>query len=247
VVLAPLTLDDSDLEAVRECRPGHCGLKLSSVEIRMLRSAAAAAGAEWKPALQTAFRDMVLARVRTYAVHGHSGLSIYADRKRPRSPGSAFAGLVGRTPFLAARAPSVAGHLLGSDEGDSGADGESYLYWSKERLGGKSVISATEVTIFRGDGATMPEVLMFGKQIFATHYLDACLGVTGLVRDRQTARSYLVYMHRSEVDLLGGFWGGIARHMIEERIAADGPGLLREAARRLSSGDPPGAQSRGGR
>ena len=48
-----------------------------------------------------------------------------------------------------------------------------------------------------------------------------------------------MYVNRSDVDLLGGFWGGLARHMIEERIEADGPALLRDAARKLSSGDPP--------
>ena len=47
---------------------------------------------------------------------------------------------------------------------------------------------------------------MTGTQIFATHYLDAFLGVTALVRDRRTPRGYFVYLNRSDVDLLGGFW-----------------------------------------
>jgi hypothetical protein len=235
--LETLALDEENLADVRECRPGHCGLKLSSAEIQTLRGTAAAAGAEWKPAVQTAFREIVLHRVHAYAAHGHAGFSAYFDRKRPRSPAGAFSGLLNRSTFLAERA-----HVLGrlADGADtSGADADSYLYWSKERMGGKSVISATHVTIFRGDGTAMPDVLMTGKQIFATHYLDACLGVTAFVRNPHTSRSYLVYVNRSDVDLLAGFWGGIARHMIQERIEADGPALLREVARKLSSGDPP--------
>lgn len=243
--LDELTLDDKDLDDIRECRPGHCGLKLSATEIHTLRNVVASAGAGWKQAVQLAFRDIVLDRVRTYEAHGHAGFNAYFDRKRPQSPAGAFSGLLKRSAFLAARAPLVVGRLVDADEA-SARRPDSFLYWSKEKIGGKSVISATHVTIFRGDGTEMPDVLMTGKQIFATHYLDACLGVTGLVRDSQNSHSYLVYVNRSDVDLLGGFWGGIARHMIEERIEADGPALLREAARKLASGDPPSATRRAG-
>lgn len=82
------------------------------------------------------------------------------------------------------------------------------------------------------------ELLMTGTQIFATHYLDASLGVTALVRDARTSRDYFVYFNRSDVDLFRGFWGGLARRVIEKRIGADGPALLREIAGRLSDGDP---------
>jgi hypothetical protein len=236
--LEALALDDSDLEAIRDCRPGHCGLKLSAAEIETLRDVASSSGQKWKPALQTAFRAIVLQRVRMYALHGHAAFSPYSDRKRPRSPAGAFSGLLGRTAFLTARAPYVADRLGDSREPPS-ATPDSFLYWSKERMGGKTVISATHVTIIRGDGVTAPPVLMIGKQIFATHYLDACLGVTALVRDPRSARSYLVYVNRSDVDLVSGFWGGLARRMIEERIETDGPALLREVASKLASGDPP--------
>jgi hypothetical protein len=238
--LDELTLDAKDLDDIRDCRPGHCGLKLSAPEIQALRHVVTRAGAGWKQAVQLAFRDVVLDRVRTYEAHGHAGLNAYIDRKRPRSPAGAFAGLLERSAFLAARAPLIVERLGDGDE-PSTAKADSFLYWSKEKIGGKSVVSATHVTIFRGHGIEMPAVLMTGKQIFATHYLDACLGVTGLIRDPQNSRSYLVYANRSDVDMLGGFWGGIARRMIEERIEADGPALLREAARKLGSGEPPPA------
>lgn len=237
-----LALDDADLQAVHECRPGDCGLKLSSPEMQRLRGVIDGARPAWKPAVQKAFRDIVMDRVQTYMVRGHAGFGTYSDRKRPRSPAGAFSGLVDRTSFLAARAPLVWGQL--ADEDGGAAEPDSYFYWSKEQMGHKTVISATHVTIFRGDRASMPDVLMTGKQIFATHYLDACLGVTGLVRDRQTSRTYLVYVNRSDVDLLGGFWGRVARQVIEDRIQSEGPALLRDAARKLASGDPPPLRDR---
>jgi hypothetical protein len=95
------------------------------------------------------------------------------------------------------------------------------------------------VRIFRPPGIEGVEVLMTGTQIFATHYLDACLGVTALVRDRRTSRNYFVYLNRSDVDLLGGLWGRLARRIIAGRVEDDGPAILREVAKRLASGDPP--------
>jgi hypothetical protein len=233
-----LALDEADLRAVRECHLGKCDLKLSSAEIQTLRTVVARAGEEWKPAVQKAFRDIVLDRVRTYSRRGHAGFAALSDHKRSRSPGPAFSGLLERTPFLAARAPLLPGSVP-DEHASAAAQPDSYIYWSTERMGAKSVVSATHVTVLRGDGTTVPEVLVTGKQIFATHYLDASLGVTAFVRDPRTFRTYLVYVNRSDLDLLGGFWGGIARRVIEDRIEADGPALLRDAARKLSSGDPP--------
>ncbi len=67
-----------------------------------------------------------------------------------------------------------------------------------------AVFSAIELST-----TVTPERFVAWLQIFATHYLDACLGVTALVRDPETARSYLVYVNRSDVDLLadsGAVW-----------------------------------------
>ena len=50
-------------------------------------------------------------------------------------------------------------------------------------------------------------VLVAGKEIFASHYVNASLGLTSLVHDEPGGRTYLVYLNRSEVDALGGLMG----------------------------------------
>ena len=56
-------LDERDLEAIRECTPGDCGLKLSAPEIEALKSAAESGGSRWHEAVQQEFRRLVVARV----------------------------------------------------------------------------------------------------------------------------------------------------------------------------------------
>ena len=68
--LQGLTLDDKDLEDIRKCEPGDCGVKLSHQEIEDLRQTIARAGIDWKDAVQKEFRSLVLARAKRYLVGG---------------------------------------------------------------------------------------------------------------------------------------------------------------------------------
>ena len=57
--LRGLTLDDADLAAIRDCRPGNCDLKLAGDDMEALRQAAFAAGPRWKDAVQREFKRVV--------------------------------------------------------------------------------------------------------------------------------------------------------------------------------------------
>lgn len=236
--LETLTLDEGDLKDLEECRPGDCGLKLAVAEIEALQRVIQTAGTHRKAKVQATFKQLMLHRVVGYAAKGHAALDAYRDRHKPRSPAVAFDRLLQRSTFLQEHAPTIAATLARPSAAPADTVDE-FMYWSKERFGGKAVINATHVRIFRPGHVKDVEVLMTGTQIFATHYLDACLGVTALVRDRRSSRGYFVYVNRSDVDLLEGFWGRFARRIVEGRVEEDGPAILREVARRLASGNPP--------
>ena len=234
-----LTLDDEDLEEIRRCVPGRCGVKLSATDMATLK-AAAAGGPGWKPIVQRAFRERLLRRVEAFSARGHAALEDLADKKRPVSPAGALAPLVARTEFLGQAFPDIA-HRLGCA---NAAAGTSFLYWSKERLGGKPVITITHVQMMAGGERRRPPLVMVGTQLYASHYLDASLTVTAFLPDGPDSPAYFVYLHRSSVDLLGGFWGGVTRSIIESKVRKDGPAILRSVGARLAGGDPPTASTR---
>ncbi|MDO8794269.1 MAG: hypothetical protein Q7J25_06590, partial [Vicinamibacterales bacterium] len=97
----------------------------------------------------------------------------------------------------------------------------------------------TQVSILRGDGAVIPDAVAVGKQIFATHYMDGSLSVTAIVGDGLSSPRYLAYLNRSDVDVLGGFWGGMVRRILERRLRSEALGILQTLRKRLESGDPP--------
>jgi hypothetical protein len=76
------------------------------------------------------------------------------------------------------------------------------------------------------------------REIFATHYRNASLGVTAVSEDASGIR-YLVYVNRSQVDVLGGIFGGWKRSIVEGRLKSESADVFSEVRRRLESGPPP--------
>jgi hypothetical protein len=234
--LAGLTLDDEDVLEIRSCRPGSCGLKLSASEMTQLQKAATEATGDWKVAIQDAFRQAVLARVQAYLATGH--VAAYDDQQNPVWPATRFASILDHSRFLAEHVPRFAEDLR-SYPSTIDPKTESFLYWSKERITRKAIISVTHVSIARGDEPGLPDALVAGKEILSTHYINASLGVTALMRGEPGGPNYLVYVNRSEVDMLHGKFGGIVRWFMQRRLKAEAANVLQGLRRRLESGEPP--------
>ncbi len=224
-----LVLDDGDVESVRDCRPGGCGLKIAGGEMASLRRAADAGGPLWKEEVGQQFRQIVLDRVNAFRSDGFAGLSPYVDRHNPVYPQSAFGVLLGNSPYL-----------LSDPFDDRLARADSFFYWSKEQYGtGKPVISVTHVDLVRARGPSGPRVAVIGSEILATHYRNASLGLTAVVEDA-SGQAYLVYINRSQLDVLGGLLGGLKRAIAENRVKNESVQVFSALRQRLESG-PPGS------
>src|ERR1035437_343911 len=239
-----LALDDEELSEILVCRPGSCGLKLSAVEMTQLQRAAADAGRDWQPRLQQAFRGVVLERVKTYLVDGHAALAPYVDDGGRVWPATRFASVLGHSVFLTEHLPQFAQYLSRYPRTRTPAP-ESFVYWSKERLARKAIISATHVSILRSDEPGLPDALVAGEEIFATHYVNASLGITAIMPGRPGAQHYLAYVNRSEVDVLGGMFGGLVRWFMQRRLKAEAANVLQGLRQRLESGEPPPVRPEG--
>ena len=231
------SLEDRDLDALRKCRPGNCDLKLTASEIPAVQAAVAEAGDNWKTAGQELFRRLMLDRVLAYRVQGHAGIGTYADGHSEQPLVDVAARLLDRSPYLRDRLPTLAAHLTRYPNLPlPGA--ESFLYWSQEEFGGRPVTTVTHVTILRPSGPDMPDALVAGRQVFATHYHEGSLSLTLLLRGCPGPPHYLVYVNRTEVDIIRGLLGWLTRSVIQGRVE-DGAGSILEGLRtRLSR--PPG-------
>lgn len=233
--LDQLTLSAREIAAIAACRVGSCSFKLTASEIDALAAAAADRGAARDAALQQAFRRLVLARVESYRAGGLNTLPPLMDRAAPLHLGRLFDALVNATPQLPG-GPAAAAWLH-----DGGIHGqlESFLYWSQENYGaGKPVVSVTHVAIVPPAEPDAP-AMVFGKQIFASHYMIGEFALMAVTRDDAGGGNYLIYMNRTAVDLFGGLLGPIKRAMLESRLRSQVPEVIGKLRLRLERGASP--------
>jgi hypothetical protein len=235
--VAKLVLESGDLNALRRCTPGDCDIKLSEPEIERVRAAIAGAPTSWQAAAQDEFRRIVLDRAATYLAQGHRGFQPYADKSPPVDLQRAFEGAVRQMPLVMRRLPSLVSYF---DEYPraSRPQLQSFLFWMETTYTPKptiQIIHAVTLRTDQGDGSA-PEVIVAWRQVYATHYINALVSISALVRDdRDPSRRFLVYVNRSKLDGLGGWLRGVKRHFVERRVRESAEALF-EAQRQQIEG-----------
>ena len=222
-----LTIDPGDLKALRGCVPGDCDLKLSDLEIQRLRTIGHPAGQE------AALRDVLLSRAANYLREGDASALPYRDHKTPVPPADAFQSVLQRLDFFSRQFACYADYLRGYPAVVDRHVQQSFLYWSKETLGMKPIVSITHFSAAWLDTPGGPQAIVVSKQVYATHYRDASLTMTAVVADGESR--YLVYINRSKIDAFRGLFGGFVRRAVERRVLAEVPEVLRDVRRRVET------------
>jgi len=178
-------------------------------------------------------REELLRYLETYLSQGNSALIAYHDKKQPVRLADEFQGLLDARPGLAEFAPEFREYLAqypntplpGVDE---------FLYWSTESFGLKPITGITHVAIYDQPG----QAVIASKQVYANHYFEGSLGLTmGLddITEASQPAMYLVYLNRSRIDLLSGFFGGLRRAFLRGRLRDGVKKNLAEVARKVES------------
>lgn len=218
--LDPLTLDDDDVDAINECSPGDCALKLSEREINELRrTTERVGGLTSAEATNREFRRIVLERVSAYLARGLAGIPEYATGHSQVGLPVVFDTLLQRSAVVRDKAPQL-GTYLARYPAAAPPPGmtTSFLYWSKEKYAWKSIISVTHVTIVSPPPSdTSPELVVASREVFATRYTSGGLIVTLLLRGDGRAPHYLVYINRTWVDGLRALWRPFVNHRIRSQ------------------------------
>jgi hypothetical protein len=221
--LAGLTLDQSDIEALRRCRVKSCGLKMSATFIKRLQAI------DWSrpdhgKQVTVFVRAMLLEHVQTYLKSGNIGLGTYEDKSHPLGIASEVSALLKPASYMYGYLPEFQRYLEGYPLSRPGSSAryEDFLYWSKDDFGLKPVISVTHVIIYRPSADGGSDAIIASKGIYASHYFEASLGLTAFIRSHtsEPSRSYLIYVNRSRTDALRGLFAGFKRTLIGGRLRA---------------------------
>ena len=215
--LADLTLDEWDVRKLRDCEVGNCAVQLSADAIGRFRK-----DVDWqRPDAQAqtnrVMRQMLVDYVTRYRDAGAAASMQYADQNETVDVGREFASLLEADVEMWQHFGDLRRHLLRYPM-EHTPETTDTLYWSKERVSRRLVVSVTHLAISRTTYGPSAYAIA-SKQIYGTHYFDASLGLTVLVRDRSVSSpaTYVVYLNRSRVDIFDGLLGGIARTIVSSR------------------------------
>jgi radical SAM superfamily enzyme YgiQ (UPF0313 family) len=228
--VASLTVDEPDLKRLRECRPGDCEVRLSAEGIERVRREIDWRAPDASRKANALLRQLLVDYVTRYRQSGMGAAMEYANREPRLNVGREFASLIEADAITSQYAPRLRRHLLDFPAA-SAEKITDFVYWSKELVRGRPVVSITHVATAAAvdDGPVASAI--GSKQIYAMHYFDASLGLTLLVPDRTSTSpaTYVVYLNRSRIDLFDGLFGGVARRIVAGRAR----GLVAEQLQRL--------------
>jgi hypothetical protein len=209
-----LALENSDVRDLRDCRLHDCDVQLPAATIQTIT------GEDWRAtdAQQRArhlLQDLLLDQARAYARGDPDGAMVYMHRPSPVSAADEFRSLVDDDRGALPQLPSLRRRLLAT-----GLEPDDFLYWSREKIARKVVLSLTHVVIVRQPHPHVAYAIG-SKQLYASHYFYASLGLTLLLRDESRPdTTFVVYMNRSRVDAFEGWFGGIVRRFVRSRASS---------------------------
>lgn len=218
--LAALTLDSRDVESLRRCRPGDCGLQLPSEAIARLRGVSESAGGN-ETAVVDEYRRFLIELVNEYRRDGLASLNGYHDKDEPMSIGESFNRLFTRPGAAVAHLPELSQALRAYPRASRSRPDE-FFYWSTLDFGLKPTVRINHVVIHpvdRGDGL---RYAIASKQIYASHYFDAALELRLVVDDPANGddSSMLIYSSDARSRALTGVVGSFLRGQVRSRARA---------------------------
>lgn len=224
---AALTLESGELKDARGCRVGDCAFKLDGAGIERLRAA------RNDEAAMAALRTHLAQYVAAYLQKGNTALMEYNDRSRPLAMTDQMERIVRDSPFLQREWPAV--HTaIGGYAGTLPQGLEHFVYWSKEKVGPRPVVSLTHAIVRPPrDGVAVVAT----KQVYASHYTTGSLGLTILV-DRSGDNgpaTLVVYVNRTRVDIFDGVLGALKRPIVRSRARSGAERMMTGLRTRLEN------------
>jgi hypothetical protein len=213
--LRDLAFEDYDLETIRDCEPGNCGVRLSGESMARFKREVDWTAADWRQQAGSLWRRLLADYAAGYVSSG--ALGDYRNKATPLNVADEFGVLFRQSSYLEAGAPELFAYLQRFPRVKlTGA--EDILYWSKDNFGLRPVTSITHLTLSAppGDARASGPWWISTKQIYATHYFDAALGLT-IAFDDNGSGFYMASVNRARTRSLTSFSRTLVRSMVQRR------------------------------
>lgn len=224
--LNTLTMASGDIEDLKRCVVGNCELKLSTRMIDRFQKTVDWQSSDYAGQATRLYKVMLLDYVRDYLKRGDQALLEYTDKSNTVS-------LLDGQRLLLSSLPAFFHQSM--QNGNSFRAVENAIVWSKIKFGLKPVLAINHITIFKSEQEVGPQILILSKQIYADHYFDASIALTGFARHPAGQGSYLFYENHSLADGLQGLFSNMKRKLIQHQAQDGLKDVLRGTKARLDA------------
>jgi hypothetical protein len=239
--LQMLTIEDRDIEDLKDCVVGDCRLKLSATMIERLQREVDWQAPDYRAQAIQLLKVMLLDYVRDYVARGDEALIKYNDKaqevqlaeeQRDLMAASSY-GVLAETPQSLRALPRPELQLV-----------DDAIVWSKIKSGLKPVIAFNHIMIFKRQQNIGPQILIASKQIYANHYFDSSLALTAFLNiSGANPGTYLLYENHSRADGLDGPFGSMKRGIVENKALESVKAILHQSQMSLEARALNGAES----
>ena len=234
--IGSLKIDDRDLDDMKTCVVGDCKLKLPTAIINRLQTDVDWNAADHKLQAVSVFKQFLVDYAGDYLIRGDQALIELVDKRKPIRLTDEYRILLDSSVFIRGIAPEFDNYLRKYPGGDLPGV-ENRLDWSKVGSGLKPIITITHGTAYAKKADDFSSLLIATKQLYASHYIDASLALSSLVRigADDKAETYLIFTDISSSDPLGGAFSAMAHGVVEGEALERVTDLLQRAKVRIET------------
>lgn len=211
--LQQLTVEQTDIEDLKQCAVGHCNIKLSAKMIERIRREVNWNAPDYQTQAVQLLKSMLAEYVRDYVARGPAALIRYHDKRDEVRVADEQQALHAASGYL--------NDLLRESQPGMRLV-EDAIVWSKIKFGLKPVLVIEHIKVYQNTRDRGPRVFIAAEQIYANHYFNSSRALTAYVSvPGANPAAYLVYENRSRADGLQGAFSKLKRGIIENK-AVDG-------------------------
>jgi len=232
--LESFTLENQDIEELKNCKEGHCEVQLPTEAMEGFKQSIDWSAPDVADRVNHLARQMALQALLNYINGGNTALGIYRDKKHSAAVAETFEALITRLGALPVYLPDLNDYLLEYPKAKSD-NLQAGFYWEKVNFGLKPTFRIVQRIVFRGASPSGSVFAVAEKQLYASHYFEAALDLTVCVKDAQRPGFYIITIKGSKQAGLTGLKGSIVRKVAVDKARSSLGRLLTMTKQKLES------------
>ena len=232
-----LSLDQGDIEDVKNCKPGNCELQLPEESMETAHTSINWNSPDVNEQVNKLAKRRIIQLLDDYRHSGDNALGIYLDKRDPLPVAEQFRSLLSHVDFFPQYLPDLNQYLL--EYPKSRPDGtQDFFYWEKVNFCLKPTIRVNHGIIYRASYLQHQVYVLAIKQLYATHYFQTAVDLSFCVQSSRTSASdgfYLITIKASRQAGLTGFKGGMIRKVVVNNTRSSLEGALNSIRQNLEN------------